>query len=181
MVDAIFFDRDGVLCELVERIDGRRTPPWRKDEFKVVPQLAEALALTRRQFKHFVVTNQPDVVDGYLSLDDLHYFHDCLTTEYAFDEIVYCLERSSANYKPRTGMIDTIAARYNIDVSRSFMVGDTWKDIACGHRAGLTTIFIGTTYDSGSSHIYPDYAVGDIQSACTLIAQIAAQRNGALS
>lgn len=176
MVKAIFFDRDGVLCDLVARPTGQHTAPWTRDEFKMRPYIAEALALTRAEYKHFVVTNQPDVLDGKLAFDDLLYFHECLYEIGHFDEIVYCLDRHSPNYKPRTGMVDDLVEKYNIDITQSFLVGDRWKDIVCGHHAGLTTIFVGAKYEDGGSGIGPDYSVTDVKAACDWIMQRTTER-----
>lgn len=171
MVKAIFFDRDGVLCDLVPRPDGTHTAPWSLEEFHLRPRIQDAINLNRDEYCQFVVTNQPDVLDGKLSLNLLHEFHNTLTTLCGFDEIVYCLHRNSPNYKPKTGMVDYLVAKYNIDVSRSFLIGDRWKDIVCGHHAGVYTIFTGTTYDDGGTGIYPDASVSDVYTACELIMQ----------
>lgn len=169
MVKAIFFDRDGVLCDLVPRPDGTNTAPWTRDEFRLRPRINDAAALNRQTYKQFVVTNQPDVLDGKLAINDLHYFHEVLRRECQFDELVYCLERGSSNYKPNTGMVDYLVTKYNVDVTQSFLIGDRWKDIVCGHRVGLYTIFTGTKYNDGGTHIYPDVMVPDVYAACELI------------
>lgn len=168
MVNAIFFDRDGVLTKLVHRDIGN-TAPWRPEEFVILPRVAEAVALTRPYFRQFVVTNQPDVLDGNLQLTDLHQFHDTLITHGGFDEIVYCLERGSTSYKPNTGMVEYLVEKYDVDVTQSFMIGDRWKDIACGCNTGLATIFIGDKYEDGGSGIYPDFFAADVFDACQLI------------
>lgn len=169
MVKAIFFDRDGVLCDLVHRTDDIRTAPWTREEFRLCPRIKDATDLTRGTYKQFVVTNQPDVLDGKLTLDLLHEFHAQLYATCQFDDIVYCLERGSSHYKPNTGMVDDLITKYSVDVSQSFMIGDRWKDIVCGHHAGLYTIFTGAKYNDGGTHIYPDAIVPDVYAACELI------------
>lgn len=169
MVNAIFFDRDGVLCDLVSRPDGTNTAPWAREEFHLRPRIKEAAALNRHTHKQFVITNQPDVWDGKLSLELLHEFHKILSTTCAFDEIVYCLDRTSPEYKPNTGMLTYLINKYDVDVTQSFLIGDRWKDIVCGHQCGVTTIFTGTKYNDGGTHIYPDIIVPDVYAACDLI------------
>lgn len=171
MVRAIFFDRDGVLTRLVPRPHGH-TAPWCPEEFQILPRVGDALALTRSCFKHFVITNQPDVDDGHLELRHLYAFHQFLTACFDFDEILYSLSRTSPFYKPRTGMIDHLVAKYNIDVDHSFLIGDSWKDIMCGHNSGLTTIFIGSKYEDGETKITPQYYAADVYEACRLIMEL---------
>lgn len=169
MTNAIFFDRDGVLTKLVDR-GHERTSAWTWEEFTLYPNIREALALTRSQYKHFVVTNQPGVADGVLSVAVLEQFHRYLSHEFGFDEIVYCSDRQSFNYKPHPGAVIDLMTRHQIDPHRSFMIGDRWKDIVCGHRAGLTTIFVGSKYDDGGTNIYPSHSVGNVYAACEVIA-----------
>lgn len=169
MVNAIFFDRDGVLCDLVPRPDGTHTAPWAWHEFKLKPRIAEATALNRRVYKQFVITNQPDVLDGKLTLKELESFHRLIQYKCGFDEIVYCLKRNTHCYKPNTGMVEYLVQKYDIDVTQSFLIGDRWKDIVCGENSGLYTIFTGTKYNDGGTSIYPHAMVPDVFAACELI------------
>lgn len=171
MVKAIFFDRDGVLTRLVPRTHGQ-TAPWHPEEFQILPRVGEALALTRSCFKHFVITNQPDVGDGHLQLCHLHAFHQFLYACFDFDEILYSLSRTSPFYKPQTGMVDYLVKKYKVDVQYSFLIGDRWKDIVCGHNSGLTTIFIGSKYEDGGTGITPNYYAADVYEACRLIMEL---------
>lgn len=168
MTKAIFFDRDGVLTKLIHR-GTEQTSAWHPEEFTLYPRIHEALALTRPFYKHFVVTNQPGVRDGVLSVSVLHAFHHSLQREFGFDEIAYCSDRHSADYKPNPGAVLKLIDKYQIDPQQSFMIGDRWKDIVCGHRAGLTTIFVGAKYDDGGSQIYPSHTATDVYDACQLI------------
>jgi D-glycero-D-manno-heptose 1,7-bisphosphate phosphatase len=166
---AIFFDRDGVLTKLVNR-GTEYTSAWRAEEFELYPLIHEALALTRPFYKHFVVTNQPGISDGVLAVEVLEHFHQVLSQEFGFDDIVYCSDRRSPNYKPNPGAVLTLIHKYHIDPQQSFMVGDRWKDIVCGQRAGLTTIFVGSKYDDGGTNLYPSYSVANVYEACQVIA-----------
>ena len=70
---AVFFDRDGVLNHLVERINGEFTAPWDVSEFDLIPGAKMAVDLVKSKgFKAFVVTNQPDVYDGNLPQNHLN-------------------------------------------------------------------------------------------------------------
>jgi len=177
MTNAIFFDRDGVLTKLIDR-GTEQTSAWVPEEFELYPRIHDALALTRPYYKHFVVTNQPGIRDGVLAVDVLEQFHAHLYRDFGFDEIVYCSDRQSPDYKPNAGSVLKLMKKYDIDPQQSFMIGDRWKDIVCGHRAGLTTIFVGAKYDDGGSSIYPSFSAIDVYDACQLIMSPGLQRLG---
>ena len=72
VVKAVFFDRDGVLNELVDRGDGIKTAPWNTSEFKILPNAKEAVDIVKKLgYKSYVVTNQPDMYDGHMSKESL--------------------------------------------------------------------------------------------------------------
>jgi D-glycero-D-manno-heptose 1,7-bisphosphate phosphatase len=168
---AIFFDRDGVINQLVPRADGRNTSPWNQREFVLLPYVKDALALVSPHFRCFVVTNQPHVgLD--MSVDDIIDIHAYLQYEVPyFTEIAYCSVPGSSNYKPNHGAITMLLNKYNLSptLRSHFIIGDRWKDILCGHNAGVTTIFVGDKYTDGGSGIYPDHHTANIYTACQLI------------
>lgn len=168
---AIFFDRDGVINPLVPRDDGRNTSPWSVDEFVLLPRVREAVALVAPHFQCFVVTNQPHVGIE-MSSDDLARIHASLHQQVPyFTEIAACSHPGSHHYKPRHGAVTELLQRHALSAppASHYMIGDRWKDVVCGHRAGVTTIFVGDKYNDGESGIYPDYSVTDIYAACQLI------------
>jgi D-glycero-D-manno-heptose 1,7-bisphosphate phosphatase len=168
---AIFFDRDGVLNHLVERVDGF-TAPWSIDEFEFVDGAKLAVDLVKKLGYHtFVVTNQPDVYDGMLQQSHLNLMSRLLASWLGIDEVVCAYERGSAWYKPNEGMIDTLVRKYKIDRGNSYIIGDSWKDIVAGHRSKLGTIFVGKEYTYPYEHkdIQPDYIVDNVLQAATLI------------
>ena len=170
MVKAVFFDRDGVLTPLIPRPGGITTAAWTRDEFTILPRVHEALNLLSPDFHRFVITNQPDILSGDLQREDLLWWHDHLKTVLRLTDIRHAEVRGSAYYKPNAGMVLDMMVQHNVDPRQSFMVGDRWKDIDCGHRARLTTIFVGTKYDDGGSGIFPNHIVPDVYEACQLIA-----------
>ena len=171
MNKAVFFDRDGVINELVERLDGSHTAPWTVDEFRFKPNAGAAIASINHKFKTFVVTNQPDINDGNLKQSDLDIMSKMLTQWLHIDEVVCSTERNSDFYKPNNGMIEHLINKYNIDRNNSWLIGDRWKDIVAGHNSRIKTIFVGNvyTYPVEYRNIYPDYECKDILDACKLI------------
>lgn len=147
---AVFFDRDGVLTELVAR-DGKPASPRRVDEFRLAEGAADAVRRLRAAgLLVFVVTNQPDVARGLLDVRDLAMMHAILQEALGPNEVMVCPHDDVDGCdcrKPEPGMLLELARRWNVDLARSFLVGDTWKDIQAGRRAGCRTILIGRALD----------------------------------
>jgi len=170
---AVFLDRDGVLNALVAR-EGRAVSPRRLDDFRLFPEAAaEVRKLRRRGLRVFVVTNQPDVARGHLAAVDLGEMHRRLLAAFELDDIAVCphddADRCSCR-KPEPGMLLALAERWRVDVQRSFVVGDTWKDIEAGRRAGCRTILIERTGAGlGVSDCVPDRRVASLNEAVAVI------------
>jgi len=148
---AVFLDRDGVLNVPVIR-DGKPYPPQTLAEFQIYPEAVEACALLRqRGFLLVVVTNQPDVGRGTQSLESVEAMHEALQQAIPMDRIEVCTapdDKAPDAYrrKPAPGMVLDAAKALDIDISRSFLIGDRWRDIECGHAAGCMTFFIERKY-----------------------------------
>ena len=88
------------------------------------------------------------------------------------DRVEVCYEpggaQSSEFRKPGPGMLLRAARELDLDLTRSFMVGDRWRDIDCGYAAGCKTIFIDRGYDEVLKQ-HPDYTAADLPSAAKLI------------
>jgi D-glycero-D-manno-heptose 1,7-bisphosphate phosphatase len=173
MVKAIFFDKDGVLNKMVER-ENMWTAPWTLDEFEFTDGAKMAVNLVKSYgYKTFMITNQPDMLDGKMTATALHDILHLNDSYFGFDGIKAAIKRNEPDYKPNTGMVDFFVEKYNIDVNQSFMIGDSWKDIVCGQRAGLTTYYIGNPekgylWDAPEEYkdLKPTYITTDIMSAC---------------
>lgn len=172
---AVFFDRDGVINELVERADGSLTSPWTVDEFRFMPFAQEAVKTVKDMgFMTFVVTNQPGVHDGDMNRSQLDLINSMLKRWLGIDDILCALDRTSDFYKPNNGMIEHFIKKYNINRDGSYLIGDRWKDIVPGHKSKLQTIFVGADYIYPYEHkdITPDYKAIDILDACCTIMEI---------
>ena len=172
---AIFFDRDGVINELVERPNGTLTSPWKIEEFKFLPYVKEAVKTVKDLgFMTFVVTNQPGVHDGEMDRSQLELINKMLQRWVGFDDIFCAFDKKSDFYKPNNGMIEHFIEKYNIDRDGSYIIGDRWKDIVPGIKSKLQTIFIGNDYicpDEYKSY-QPDYKAIDVLDACCIIMEI---------
>lgn len=182
MVNTVFLDRDGVINELVLRNTPDYpaqfyTAPWKDHEFKFIDGAILAICkLKSIGMRVIVATNQPDVNDGHMSIETLHKFNQKLI-DIGVDDVACALDRTSTDYKPGNGMLESMIAKYNIDRKHAFFVGDRWKDIVAGHRSGLRTIYCSEApYNSPmeykNSRVLPTFTVKNLLSASILIEDI---------
>lgn len=147
---AIFLDRDGVINYPVVK-NGKPYPPQDLSEFKLIPGVVEGIRMLKDAgFLLVVVTNQPDVGRKLMPKENVELIHQKMREILPLDEIRVCYDDgeivNSEFRKPNPGMILASAEENNINLKKSYMVGDRWRDIDAGQRAGLTTIFIDHGY-----------------------------------
>lgn len=146
----VFLDRDGVLNEAVVR-EGRPYPPSSVDELRILPGVPESCArLARAGFALVVVTNQPDIARGTADPVEVDAIHARLRSQVALDAIYLCPHDDAANCgcrKPEAGLLERAASDLGLDLRRSYMVGDRWRDVEAGQRAGCRTVFVDRGYD----------------------------------
>jgi D-glycero-D-manno-heptose 1,7-bisphosphate phosphatase len=171
MKPAVFLDRDGVINRAVVR-NGRPYPPDTIEEFEFLPGVPEALAaLKRAGFLLVVATNQPDVATGKQRRDVVEAMHDRIRDELPVDDIFACYEVDSPEcrcYKPKPGMLLDAAGIHGIDLGRSYMVGDRWRDVGAGKAAGCVTVFIDYGYEERRPDA-PDFVVKSLIEASRAI------------
>lgn len=146
---AVFLDRDGVINRAVLR-GGLPYPPQTVQDLEILPGVPEALALLKSAgFRLVVVTNQPDVARGAQTREGVEAIHGALLKTLPLDGVKVCYHDDSDQCtcrKPAPGMILEAAREQNVELARSYMVGDRWKDIEAGERAGTVTILIENEY-----------------------------------
>lgn len=166
---AVFLDRDGVLNQIVER-DGRVESPRTLAEFRLAPGARDAvLRLREAGLAALVVTNQPDIARGLLPADVLDGINTRLRDDVGVDDIRVCPHEdvdACQCRKPRPGMLHELATRWGIDLERSYMVGDTWRDMAAGRNAGCTTVLVRTAYNGDANG---DIEVDSVEEAAAWI------------
>ncbi|HEY1848675.1 MAG TPA: HAD-IIIA family hydrolase [Opitutaceae bacterium] len=175
---AVFLDRDGTLNAQVVR-GGKPFAPTRVEDFRIMDGVPEACRrLKQAGFALVVATNQPDVGRGDVSQDVIEAMHRRLLEAVPeIDRIEACYDpgrgEASRRRKPEPGMLLDAAAALGIDLARSWMVGDRWKDVESGRRAGVRTILIDYGYDE-SGGLPPDHKVTTFPEAAGLILSLAA-------
>lgn len=174
---AVFLDRDGVINRSIVR-EGKPYPPQTMDELEILPGVPEALLRLRDAgYLLIVVTNQPDVARGTQLQGAVEAMHEALKAVLTLDKIFSCYhdnEEACHCRKPAPGMLLDAAAEYDIDLPTSYMVGDRWRDIEAGERAGCTTIFIDYHYDEALT-IQPDHVAESLAQAAAWILEHHAQ------
>jgi D-glycero-D-manno-heptose 1,7-bisphosphate phosphatase len=114
-----------------------------------------------------VVTNQPDIARGKITREAADQINRYVCETAAVDAIELCAHDDADDCdcrKPKPGMLLRAARRDGISLGHSFMVGDRWRDIEAGRRAGCRTVLIGTGYDE-KTDVGADATVGDLRAA----------------
>ena len=147
---AIFLDRDGTINKMV----GFVTKP---EQFELIEGAAEAIkAINKSGYLAIVVTNQPVIARGDCTFKELQIIHDKMETELgkvgAFVDAIYvCPHHTDMGFegerpeykcncecrKPKPGLLLQAAKDFNIDLSESYMIGDSHRDVEAGENAGV--------------------------------------------
>ncbi len=146
---AIFLDRDGTISKEVNLLSN-------PDQLELIEGAAEAIRLINESdYLAVIVTNQPVIARNLCSIEELEYIHAKLETMLGskgayINAIYYCPHHPDKGYpgerpeykldcecrKPKAGMLLKASKDWNIDLRRSYMVGDTERDVMAGHNAG---------------------------------------------
>jgi D-glycero-D-manno-heptose 1,7-bisphosphate phosphatase len=174
---AVFLDRDGTLNEergYIDRMELLRLFPWTGDAIRL---------LNRAGFATVVITNQAGIARGLLDEAFLHAVHAEIDRRLApgrIDAYFFCphlVDAGDARYrrecdcrKPKPGLIERAARELDLDLSRSFMVGDKWLDVACGRAAGVRPILVRTGHGAHEEAriaptVQPDVILNNLMEA----------------
>jgi len=151
----VFLDRDGTINRYVGFLRNI-------DDFSLIDGAAEAISqINRSGYLAIVVTNQPVIARGEVSWDSLREIHRKMETLLGergayVDDIFVCPHHPDGGFageipaykidcdcrKPKPGMLLQAAERYNIDLTASWMIGDSPSDIEAGKAAGCKTLLV---------------------------------------
>lgn len=175
MNKAVFLDRDGVINNVIFRNGNTLKPiaPWSMKEFRLIPGIEKSLLdLSKSGFQLFIVTNQPDIAKGVISQTFVEKVNKNILRDLPIDEIKVCphVDLNGCDCrKPKSGMITSLAIKWDIDCQKSFMIGDNWKDIESGKKTGATTILLEKHYNRS---VDADYTASNLSQAVEIINQI---------
>jgi len=170
---AVFLDRDGTLNAAVVR-DGKPYPPATVAELTLLPGVVEGCAqLKAAGFALVVATNQPDVGRGTQSRAAVEAIHARLCALLPIERVEVSYdpggeEPPSPFRKPAPGLLLRAARELGLDLTRSWMVGDRWRDVDCGRNAGCRTVFIDRGYRE-PLRARPDFTVPGFAAAVDII------------
>ena len=172
---AVFLDRDGVLNKPIVR-EGRPYPPAEAKDFELYEDVAAGCArLEAAGYLLVVVTNQPDVARGTQTRAAVEAMHRSMLEVLPQIVRVEVCWHAGADLgdpcdcrKPAPGMVLRAAKALDIDLAQSFLIGDRWRDVDCGHAAGCRTLFIDRNY-SEALRQPPDWTVQSFGQAVEVI------------
>jgi len=180
----IFLDRDGTINEYVGFLR-------KKEDLKLLPGVVEAIRkINNSEYLCIVVTNQPVIARGEVTVEELEDIHKHLETLLGnegvyVDDIYYCPHHPDKGFegeipelkfececrKPKTGMIDKASKKYNINIEESFIIGDSTLDIMLGKNANMQSTLV-LTGQAGQDYKYdvePDMVVDNLEEAINKI------------
>jgi D-glycero-D-manno-heptose 1,7-bisphosphate phosphatase len=171
---AIFLDRDGVLNAAVLK-NGKPYPPSNLNELQIPADVPGAIAsLKAAGFLLLGATNQPDVARGTTSRTTVEAINTHLMQSLSLDEIRVCYHDDADRCfcrKPLPGLLLEAAKTFAVDLTESFMIGDRWKDIEAGDRAGCKTIWINRNYNEKRPEKTPHFEAKNLSEAAAWILQ----------
>lgn len=178
---AVFIDRDGTINEQMGYINDL-------SRFVILPGVPEAIRLLNQTgFLTIIISNQSGVGRGYFPVDLVHEVHAFLKASLrnkgaTVDGIFFCphyphgeipeYSRECDCRKPRTGLVEQALTRFQIDMARSYVIGDRCSDMELACRCNLKGILVKTGYGLGDIRYIlpmkerkPDYIAEDMLDA----------------
>ncbi len=181
---AVFLDRDGTINEEVEYLSDLK-------KFKLFPKVAPAIKLLNDYgFKAIVITNQAGVARGYFGKDKVEKIHQEMKRQLRekgahLDRIYYCPHHPTEGMgkykkncwcrKPNPGMLEKAAKDFDLDLGRSYVIGDQLTDIKLGNNAGCQTVLVLTGYGKescrkkGDCEVRVNFVADDLEKAVVWI------------
>lgn len=171
---ALFLDRDGVVNKAYVR-EGKSYPPERLDQLVFLEGVKDALILSKKLgFLNIIVTNQPDVGMGKQTLETVREMHDEIKKSLTIDDIFVCLHadfEGCSCRKPLPGMLISAAQKWQINLRKSALVGDRWRDIGAAQAVGCESFFIDYGYDEPKPAL-PYETVSSLREAVQRISEM---------
>ena len=167
MKRGFFLDRDGVVNKTI-LLNGNPLPPRNLDELEILKGVPEAISLLKENdLIPVVISNQPDIARNKLSLSQLKVINQEISKLTGIKYFYVCIHDDADECecrKPKIGLLRNAAADLGIDISKSYLVGDRWRDISAGHKAGTTNYFIDYGYSEKGPEM-PYTKVGSLLEA----------------
>ena len=168
---AVFIDRDGTINVNIEYLDN-------PNNFQMYPSVAEGIKLLQDNgFKIIIITNQSGIARGFFTEETLKKIHERMIKELSekgtsIDGLYYCPHHPDEGCdcrKPKTVMFEQAIIEHNVDVTKSFVIGDRMIDVEAGFKIGCKTVLVPERKESvkkerQESKIEPNYICDDFYS-----------------
>lgn len=176
---AIFVDRDGVINSLIGPKLNRG--PLALDELSFLGEPEIVLAgIKGLGFVNIIITNQPDLSRGGLTLSEHNLICERVLAVCPSVSKIYTCPHDNDDLcdcrKPKPGLIDQATQEFQLDLSKSWLVGDKWTDILAGKARGLATVLLRndaswnpTSQGSPPDDLLPDFEISDLGEVYELL------------
>lgn len=168
---AIFFDRDGVLIQAPLSKDRKPESIKFLKEISLVKGIKKLCKFYKKKgFNLFMVTNQPDFSRKKNTKKNIKLINNYLKKKLALDYnfVCYCDHESCPNRKPNPGMLFMAKKKFSVNLKKSYLIGDRWRDIGAGKKAGCKTIFINRSYNEKIS-FKPNFQIKNLSEVYKII------------
>jgi mannose-1-phosphate guanylyltransferase / phosphomannomutase len=169
---AVFLDRDGVINKEIDNLSNI-------DDFELIDGVTNALKrINKSEYISIVVTNQPVIAKGFITFSELNNIHKKMDTLLGkdgayIDDLYFCPHHPESGFegeikelkidcecrKPKSGMLLKASKDYNIDLTRSWIIGDRYADLKAGQSVGCKTILLKTGHCGSDKVKYKDVKV----------------------
>jgi D-glycero-D-manno-heptose 1,7-bisphosphate phosphatase len=149
MAKAAFLDRDGVVIQS-QLHEGVPVAVRTESQVVVINGVVESIEILRSNgFIPIVITNQPDVARGFVSLGEVDRINRRISQETGIEHFFVCPHDDFDEClcrKPKSGLIDLAVKAFDLELSSSFLVGDRWRDIDLGNLVGMKSYLVDYSY-----------------------------------
>jgi len=188
----VFLDRDSTINEEVDFLSS-------SNDLRLIPGSADAIREANTLgFKVFIITNQSGIARGLLTEDQLTQIHQALLKKLqqhgaSITAIYYCPhhpDNGEPPYrmncdcrKPNTGLLSRAAKEYNVDLKKSFVIGDKMIDVQTGNNIGAKSILVLTGYGKEEldlcrqNNVHIDHVTSDLHNAIQYVKEITQERS----
>lgn len=143
-LQSVFLDRDGTLIKPIIK-NNKSTAIDKIEKLEYYDDILSGINLLKKNFRIFMVTNQPDVITNGYSKNEVIKINEQVKKDLNLDDYACCFGTKKTdpfNYKPGPGMILKLKKKYKIDLSKSFFIGDRDSDMMAAKSAGSNGVMI---------------------------------------
>ena len=167
---AIFFDRDGVLIDAPINKDKKPTSILNVEDIRFCDGIKEVCKTFAKDYLLIMITNQPDFKRKKNTKKNIIEINKFVKKKLKLNDIFVCYSNDDKCFvrKPNPGMLIAAKEKYNLNIKKSFFIGDRWRDVDAGNAVGCKTIFIDRTYNEKLNK-KPNFIVKNLKNVLSII------------